>query len=197
VRLGVLRGVIRRQDLNSIESRIYHSHSLSVSREWLLNCSTKKSRKLAVLKSSWRGIQDAFGQSTIRGACVGDFVWYGTTCFPELFSACFSLSLCLLVVLHCRQRLCRDSLTEAETCDMYTDQHRDHYYHDHSHSQQYSHQDYHSPSPAQMAYHSQHASATFVPGGMDDYYMPNSPVSVVAPAPQRYDTLPPASSNIL
>ncbi|KAI4726041.1 HCP-like protein [Aureobasidium sp. EXF-10728] len=37
-----------------------------------------------------------------------------------------------------------------------------------------------------MAYHSQHTSATFVPGGMDDYYMPNSPVSVVAPAPQRH-----------
>ncbi|KAH0351695.1 HCP-like protein, partial [Aureobasidium melanogenum] len=37
-----------------------------------------------------------------------------------------------------------------------------------------------------MAYHSQHTSATFVPGGHDDYYMPNSPVSVVAPAPQRH-----------
>jgi hypothetical protein len=74
---------------------------------------------------------------------------------------------------------------------MYTDQPRDHYY-DHSHSQQYSHQDYTSRSPSQMAYHSQHASATFVPGGMDDYYMPNSPVSVVAPAPQRYDALSPA-----
>ncbi|KAH0036946.1 HCP-like protein, partial [Aureobasidium melanogenum] len=36
-----------------------------------------------------------------------------------------------------------------------------------------------------MAYHSQYTSATFVPGGHDDYYMPNSPVSVVAPAPQR------------
>ncbi|KAI5207207.1 HCP-like protein [Aureobasidium subglaciale] len=37
-----------------------------------------------------------------------------------------------------------------------------------------------------MAYHSQHTSATFVPGGMDDYYMPTSP-ALVAPAPQRYD----------
>jgi hypothetical protein len=75
---------------------------------------------------------------------------------------------------------------------MYTDQHLDRYYYDDPRSQQYSHQDYVNSSPSQMAYHSQHASATFIPGGMDDYYMPNSPVSVVAPAPQRYDTLPPA-----
>lgn len=37
-----------------------------------------------------------------------------------------------------------------------------------------------------MAYHSHNMSATFVPGGMDDYYMPTSP-ELVAPAPQRYD----------
>ena len=45
-----------------------------------------------------------------------------------------------------------------------------------------------------MAYHQQqqgpNLSATFVPGGYDDFYMPAPGPELVAPAPQKYAYFP-------
>jgi hypothetical protein len=85
--------VIRRQDLEKAKSRGL-SHSFIVSQQRVaVELFNKEKQEIGRFLSSWRGIQDAFGQSTTRGARVGDFVWYGTTCFPELFSACFSFTM--------------------------------------------------------------------------------------------------------
>lgn len=41
-----------------------------------------------------------------------------------------------------------------------------------------------------MAYHHQYStSATFVPGGMDDYYAPPAPPELMAPKPERCASL--------